>query len=100
MILHTDIPGVVNDLIARIKAEAIADSQTAVAEALDAIGTIYWYNLLFKLNSLVSAIELYQGYLIDGDLQDLIDEIGTIWFYDLYRKVALLIETTELIETL
>lgn len=100
MILYTTIPSVVNNLIARIRAEAIADSKTNVVMALDAIGTVAWYNLIFKLDALKEAIKLYQTYLVDGDLQDLIDELGVIAFYNLFHKVAVLIETVELIESL
>lgn len=100
MILYTTIPSVVNNLITRLRAEAAADSKTDVVTALDAIGTVAWYNLIFKLNALKEAIKLYQTYLLDGDLQDLIDELGVIVFYDLFHKVAVLIETVELIESL
>lgn len=100
MILYTTIPSVVNDLISRLRAEAVADSKTDIVTALDAIGTVAWYNLIFKLNGLKDAIKLYQIYLLDGDLQDLIDELGVIAFYDLFHKVTTLIEATELIESL
>ena len=100
MILYTTIPSVVNDLIVRLKAEALADSQPGLANLLADIGTVTWYNLPYNLNRLVVAIKGYQAILVDGDLQDLIDEIDTIYWFNLFKKVTLLIETTELIESL
>lgn len=100
MITYYNLPSNIDNLISRLRAEAVEDSQTSVITSLDAIGKIYWYNLPSKLNELKSIIITYQTYLIDGDLQDLIEEIGTIYWYDLAGKVALLIEAVELIENL
>lgn len=100
MILYTTIPGVVNDLIKRLRAEAVADSQTALVSSLDDIGVVTWFNLPFLLNKLVAVIKGYQDVLVDGELQDIIDEISVIYFYDIFNKVSFLIEAVELIETL
>ncbi len=100
MILYTTIPSVINDLVSRLKTAAIADAKIDVVAAFTAIGTVSWFNLPFNLNKLTSAIKLYQTYLVDGDLQDLIDELGVIAFYDLFHKVNILIKATELIESI
>jgi hypothetical protein len=100
MILYTTIPGVVNNLISRLKTEAAADSQPGLVNLLTDIGTVTWFNLPYNLNKLVLGIKGYQAILVDGDLQDLIDEIGTIYWFDLFNKVNLLIKATELIESL
>jgi hypothetical protein len=100
MILYTAIPSTVNNLIDRLKSEAVADSQTDLVNLLTSIGTVSWYNLPYNLNKLVLALKGYQAILFDGDLQDLIDDLDTIYWFDLFRKVSLLIEATELIESL
>jgi hypothetical protein len=100
MILYTTIPAVVNNLIVRLRIAAVGDSKTNIVASLDAIGTMTWYNLIFRLNALKDVIKLFQVYLLDGELQDFIDEIGIVAFYDLFHKVAVLIEATELIESL
>ena len=100
MILYTTIPSVINDLVSRLKVEATADNKTDVVASLEAIGTVAWYNLIFKLNMLKDSLKLYQTYLLDGDLQDFIDELGVVAFYDLFHKVAVLIEATELVESI
>ncbi len=98
--LYTATPSVINDLIARLKAEALADSQPGLVDLLTSIGTTTWYNLLHSLDKLVLAISGYQAILFDGNLQDIIDELDVVQWYNLFRKINLLIEATELIETL
>lgn len=96
MILYTEIPRVVNDLISRLK-----DVSTVEIElALDKIGVVTWYNLIFKLNQLVSVLKMFQVILVNNGLAKIIAKIKVIYFYDLFNKVSLLVEATELIEEL
>jgi len=100
MTLYTKTPSVINDLIARLRAEAVTDSQPGLVDLLDSIGTVTWYNLPSNLNKLVLGIKGYQAILFDGDLQDIIDDLGTIYWFNILHKVDLLVEATELIESL
>lgn len=96
MILYTEIPGVINNLIDRLKIISTVDILTE----LNNIGIVAWYNLPFKLNQLVSVIKMFQIILINDDLSIIIEKIKVVYWYDLFNKVSLIIEAIELIEEL
>lgn len=97
---YLSLPKNIDNLIARLKAEATSDGYTAIVTKLDALEKTQWYNLPHKLNKLVDVITDYQLLLVDGDLQDLLDEVKTIYWFSYLTKVNKLVEITELIESI
>jgi serine/threonine protein kinase HipA of HipAB toxin-antitoxin module len=98
--LLTKTPSIVDDLIKRLRVKAIADGYTAIVLELEALKPTKWFNLPYKLNTLMNVIKNYQLLALDGDVQDKIDEIGKIHWFNYFIKIAILIELTELIEAI
>jgi hypothetical protein len=96
MILYTEIPGVINNLITRLKGISTGEVELAITK----IGIVSWYNLPFKLNQLVSVLKMFQETLLDENLLKLIEEIKVIYWYDLFNKVSLIVKASNLIEEL
>lgn len=96
--LYTNSPAIITDLVARARAEADADAQPLTK--FNAIGQISWWSLIEQMRLFKEALELYQTFLLDGDLQDVLDELGEIHWYNILHRVDLFIKAVEIIESI
>lgn len=98
--LLTNTSNIVDDSIKRLVVKATADGYTAIIAELESLKSTSWFNLPYKLNTLMKVIKNYQLLLLDGEVQDKIDEIGKIYWFTYFIKLSILIELTEIIEAI
>lgn len=92
--LLTTTPKIVDDLVARLIVKVTDDGYTDILAELNTLGKIYFFNLPYRLNKLLTILKEYP----DSNVETLVNNIGKIYWSNYYLKLADLVELTEVIE--